>query len=59
MKYRIVELEREDTSIIYVLEREEGNGEWFSVWRNEDLDEVRAAKKKREGRDVVKRRVIE
>ena len=48
--FRIVELTRSDDSIIYILEKEDPSNEfgWSSVWRHTDLEEVRAAKRKRE-----------
>jgi hypothetical protein len=62
MKLRIVELTRPDDSVIYVLEREDAANEygWSSVWRHTDLEEVRAAKAKRENPSAgIKMRVIE
>lgn len=62
MNYRIVELTRQDGSVVYVLEREDSENQygWSSVWRHEDLEEVRAAKRKRENPVAgTKMRVIE
>lgn len=59
MNYRIVEVERVNGSITYVLEKEMDDGEWKSVWANEDLDAIREAKKKYETRAPLKRRVLE
>jgi len=63
MNYRIVELERADGTVTYILEQEDPTNQfgWSSVWRNEDLDEVRKAKAKREkgGGVTGKTRVIE
>jgi hypothetical protein len=62
-KFRIVELQLTSGAVTYVLEQEDPASEfgWTSVWRNEDLELIREAKAKREGRGgaVTSRKVIE
>lgn len=62
-KFQIVELQLTNGGVTYVLEEEDASSEfgWRSVWRNEDLELIREAKAKREGRGgaVTGRRVID
>lgn len=62
-KFRIVELQLSSGGVTYVLEEEDASSEfgWRSVWRNEDLELIREAKAKSEGRGgaVTARKVVE
>ena len=48
-KFRIVELTYKDEPNVFVLESDRGTGtQWFSIYRNSDLQAVRDVKRERE-----------
>lgn len=57
--YRIVEIEFDNGDKKYRLEKSAPGGEWVSVYQHESLEEIRAAKLKRETQTTVKVKVIE
>jgi hypothetical protein len=59
--FRIVALEYDNGDVTYVLETDKGSkDEWSSIFRSPDLEEIRAAKAKREAQfKPVKRTVID
>lgn len=60
--FRILEQEYDGYPSKYILETDRGtNAEWFSLYRSEDLEEVRKVRKERETKSamVKEARVIE
>jgi hypothetical protein len=58
-KYRIIEHVYTNGGTKYVLEKQLSDSEWMNVYAHTDLEVIREAKAKREGRHIVESRVIE